>query len=50
MPVEVELHKYQKAYREKMRQVAEEHPEFRDAISRYASLQQEYKELTGQAQ
>lgn len=41
LPVELELHRHQKAFKEKMRQVAEEHPEFLDAIARYAALRQE---------
>ena len=48
-PVAVELHRHQKAYREKMRQIAEEHPEFLDALARYAALNQEYEERTGRS-
>lgn len=40
-PVEAGLQQHQKAYKEKMRQIAEEHPEFLDAIARYAALNQE---------
>jgi hypothetical protein len=46
LPLEVELQRHKKAYREKLREVAEKHPEFRDAIARYAALQQEYKTQT----
>lgn len=47
LPVEMQLARHQKAYREKMRQVAEEHPEFLDALARYAALNDEYRKRTG---
>lgn len=48
-PVEVEIYRQQQAFKDRMKQVAEEHPEFLDAIARYAALQKEFKERTGQA-
>lgn len=49
LPVEGELQRHRKAYKEKMREIAENHPEFLDAIARYAALSDDYKRRTGQA-
>ena len=48
-PLAAELHRHQQAYRDKMRQIAEDHPEFLDALARYATLNQEYEARTGRS-
>jgi hypothetical protein len=47
-PMAMEIKRQQTAFQQKMKQVAEQHPEFLEAIARYAELQQQIREQTGQ--
>ena len=49
-PMEFEISRQMSAFRRRMREVAEQEPEFLEAIVRYTQLQQQYRERTGQAQ
>ncbi|MEY4640111.1 MAG: hypothetical protein RLZZ227_105 [Pseudomonadota bacterium] len=45
-PMAVEIQRHQPAYRQKLKQIAEEHPEFLEALVRFTSLKQEYESRT----
>ena len=46
-PVEAEIARHQGDFKQKMKQVAEEPPEFLEAIIQYSKLRGQYKEATG---
>jgi hypothetical protein len=48
-PYEVAVNRHRKAYQDKMKQVAEEHPEFLDALKAYAETRQQYEQATSSA-
>lgn len=45
-PVAVKVARQQPEYQRKLRQIAEEHPEFLDAIIQYSEMQEQYKAAT----
>ncbi len=48
-PLEAVIASQQEAYRRKMRQVAEEHPEFLEALIQYSEMWERYEEATSTA-
>lgn len=48
-PQEVVIASQQEAYRSKLKQIAEEHPEFLDALIEFTELKERYKEATSTA-
>lgn len=49
VPAEMAIASQQKAYRAKMRQVAEQHPEFLAALVKYAEARKRYEDAMGKA-
>jgi hypothetical protein len=45
IPMEMEINRHQPAFRRKLQDVAEKHPEFLEAIKRYAELREKYEGL-----
>lgn len=45
-PMEFEINRHQKAFRQKMQDVAKQHPEFLEALKAYAELRTRYEERT----
>jgi hypothetical protein len=50
VPQEIVIASQMDAYRRKLREVAEQHPEFLDALIEYTQLRERYQEVTGSAQ
>lgn len=48
MPAEIRIASQQPQYQKKMREIAEQHPEFLDAIIRYSEIRSRYQEVSRQ--